>query len=217
MGAQPGGELSQSQEPLAFILRSIGHPMIGDAVGWAAILALPSVVLMMMFGQTRILFTMSRDGLLPEKLSNVHKKFHTPHVVTWITGVFVAFFAALFPVDILADISNAGTLFAFFMVAAGVMILRKTDPGRVRPFRTPLIWIVGPLAMGGCTLLFFSLGWNPTIKFFCAWAVVGLLVYYLYARRKSHLAPGNEHLLHAASDEKLPPDPLVHEGPSTGP
>jgi len=216
MGAQPGGPLSQSKEPLAFVLREIGHPFIGDAVGFAAILALPSVVLMMMFGQTRILFTMSRDGLLPEKLAAVHPKFHTPHVITWITGVFVAFFAALFPVDILADISNAGTLFAFAAVAVGVMVLRRTEPDRARPFRTPLVWVVGPLAVAGSLLLFFSLGWNPTIKFFVFWAIAGLLVYFLYARRRSHLAPGNEALLHGAAD-KLPPDPLVHEGPSTGP
>ena len=217
MGAQPGGPLSQSKEPLAFVLRTIGWPNVGDFVAAAAIIALPSVVLMMIFGQTRILFTMSRDGLLPEKLSHVHPKFHTPHVVTWITGVFVAFFAALFPVDILADISNAGTLFAFFMVAAGVLVLRKTEPNRPRPFRAPLVWIVGPLAMAGCVLLFFSLGWNPTIKFFCIWAVIGLVVYFLFARRRSHLAPGNEHLLHGFVAEKLPADPLVHEGPSTGP
>ena len=216
MGAQPGGPLSMSKEPLAFVLRTIGWPRIGDLVAGAAIIALPSVVLMMMFGQTRILFTMSRDGLMPESLSRVHPKFHTPHVVTWITGIFVAFFAALFPVGALADISNAGTLFAFFMVAAGVMVLRKTEPNRPRPFKTPLVWITGPLAMGGCVLLFFSLGWNPTIKFFCVWAVIGLAVYFLFARRRSHLAPGNEHKLHGLAD-KLPPDPLVHEGPSTGP
>lgn len=218
MGAQPGGVLSQSKEPLAFVLREIGWPRIGDLVAGAAILALPSVVLMMMFGQTRILFTMSRDGLLPDSLAKVHPKYHTPHVITWITGIFVSFFAAVFPVDILADISNAGTLFAFFMVAAGVMILRKTEPNRARPFRTPLVWIVGPLAMAGCVLLFFSLGWNPTIKFFCFWAVLGLIVYFAYARRRSHLAPGNEHLLHGHSkDPKLAADPLVQEGPNTGP
>ena len=199
MGAQPGGPLSQSKEPLAFILREINWPKVGDAVAAAAILALPSVVLMMIFGQTRILFTMSRDGLLPERLSRVHPKYHTPHVVTWITGICVAFFAAMFPVDILADISNAGTLFAFFMVSLGVMVLRVTDANRIRPFKTPLVWVVGPLAMAGCVLLFFSLGWNPTIKFFCIWASIGLVVYFLYARRRSHLAPGNEHLLHAAN------------------
>jgi len=215
-GAQPGGELSLSKEPLAFILRKIGYPLVGDAVGWAAIIALPSVVLMMIFGQTRILFTMSRDGLLPEVLSRVHPRFHTPHVVTWMTGVAVSLFAAMFPVDILADISNAGTLFAFFAVAIGVMILRVSEPNRPRPFRTPLVWIVGPLALAGCVLLFFSLGWNPTIKFFCTWAVIGLVVYFLYARRRSHMAPGNEAKLHGFGD-KLPPEPLLHEGPVAGP
>ena len=106
----------------------------------------------------------------------------------------------------------------FFMVAAGVMVLRRTEPNRPRPFRTPLVWIVGPLAMAGCVLLFFSLGWNPTIKFFCAWAIVGLIVYFLYARKRSHLAPGNEHLLHAhAHDPKLEPNPTLQEGPDAGP
>lgn len=219
VGAQPGGALSHSKEPLAFVLREIGWPNVGNAVAIAAIVALPSVVLMMIFGQTRILFTMARDGLLPEKLSAVHPRFHTPHVVTWITGIFVSLFAAMFPVGMLADISNSGTLFAFFMVAAGVMVLRKTEPNRPRPFRAPLIWLVGPLAMAGCVLLFFSLGWNPTIKYFCVWAVLGLIVYFVYARRRSHLAPGNEDKLHglAAAPSPLTADPLVQEGPNTGP
>ena len=218
MGAQPGGPLSQSKEPLAFVLREIGWPKVGSAVAIAAIVALPSVVLMMIFGQTRILFTMARDGLLPDALAKVHPKYHTPHVVTWVTGIAVSLFAAMFPVGVLADISNSGTLFAFFMVAAGVMVLRKTDPDRIRPFRTPFIWIVGPMAMAGCVLLFFSLGWDPTIKYFCIWAAIGLVLYFVYARRRSHLAPGNEHLLHGyAKGEKLTPDPLVQEGPNSGP
>jgi APA family basic amino acid/polyamine antiporter len=187
MGAQPGGVLSQSKEPLAFVLRELGYGAMGNWVAWAAILALPSVVLMMLYGQTRILFTMSRDGLLPEAFSRVHPRFHTPHVVTIFTGVFVALFAAMFPVAALADISNSGTLFAFFVVAVGVMMLRKRDPDRVRPFRTPLIWIVGPGAMIGCALLFVSLGLY-TIKLFLIWAVIGVAVYWLYGRRRSVLA-----------------------------
>ncbi|GAB1595581.1 amino acid permease [Lysobacter claricitrinus] len=203
MGAQPGGPLSMSKEPLAFVLRNIGWPRVGDLVAAAAIIALPSVVLMMMFGQTRILFTMARDGLMPAVFAKVHPRFHTPHVVTWTTGIFVAFFAALFPVSALADISNAGTLFAFFMVCAGVMILRRTEPNRARPFRTPLVWIVGPLALAGCVLLFFSLGWDPTIKFFCAWAVLGLIVYFLFARRRSHLAHGEPIELHEVPEPNI--------------
>ncbi|MBS0212289.1 MAG: amino acid permease [Proteobacteria bacterium] len=213
MGAQPNGTLAGSKEPLAFVLRSIGWPGVGDAVAAAAMIALPSVVLMMIFGQTRILFTMARDGLMPKAMAKVHPKYHTPHVVTWTTGIFVAFFAALFPVDILADISNAGTLFAFFAVALGVLVLRKTAPDRARPFRTPLVWVVGPLAMAGCVLLFFSLGWNPTIKFFCSWAALGLIVYFTFARRNSALAPGNAELAGA----KLDATPLIHEGPEPGP
>jgi APA family basic amino acid/polyamine antiporter len=213
VGAQPGGPLSQSKEPLAFVLREIGWPRIGDAVAAAAIIALPSVVLMMMFGQTRILFTMARDGLMPEAFAKVHPKFHTPHVITMITGVAVAFFAALFPVGALADISNSGTLFAFFMVAAGVMILRKVEPNRPRPFKTPLVWVVGPLAMAGCLLLFVSLGWY-TIKLFLIWAVIGLVVYFLYSRRRSALAPGHAPL---PITEKLEPAPIFHEGPDPGP
>ena len=192
VGAQPNGALSQSKEPLAFVLRELGHGQVGNWVAIAAIVALPSVVLMMIFGQTRILFTMARDGLMPKAFANVHPKFHTPHTVTIVTGVIVALFAAVFPVDMLADISNSGTLFAFLIVAVGVMALRVSDPGRVRPFRTPMIWVVGPLAVAGCALLFFSLGWNPTIKYFCIWAVVGLVAYFAFARRSSNLAPGNE-------------------------
>ncbi len=215
VGAQPGGALSQSKEPLAFVLRELGHPVIGSAVAIAAIVALPSVVLMMIFGQTRILFTMARDGLMPGAFAKVHPRYHTPHVVTWITGIAVSLFAAMFPVGALADISNSGTLFAFFMVAVGVMALRVSDPGRKRPFKTPLIWIVGPLAMGGCVLLFFSLGWY-TIKLFLIWGTIGLFVYFLYSRSRSHMAPGNEALLHGVG-EKLPEDPLVRVGPDPGP
>jgi APA family basic amino acid/polyamine antiporter len=187
MGAQPGGALSQSKEPLAFVLRNLGFPNMGNWVAWAAIIALPSVVLMMLFGQTRILFTMSRDGLIPLVFSKVHPRFHTPHVVTIFTGVIVALFAAVFPVSALADVSNSGTLFAFFIVALGVMILRKTEPNRARPFRTPLVWIVGLGAMAGCALLFVSLGFY-TITLFLGWAAIGVRTYAYYGRRNSLLA-----------------------------
>jgi APA family basic amino acid/polyamine antiporter len=212
-GAQPGGPLSQSKDPLAFILREINQPFWAKVVGLSAIAALPSVVLMMIFGQTRILFTMARDGLMPRAFAKVHPRYHTPHVVTMITGSVVAVFAAVFNVDLLADISNAGTLFAFFAVALGVMVLRVKQPDRPRPFRAPMIWVVGPLAMAGCVLLFFSLGWNPTIKFFCYWAVGGLIVYFLFSRRSSALAPGNAE----QPAPLLEATPLVHQGPEPGP
>ncbi|HEY0959562.1 MAG TPA: amino acid permease [Novosphingobium sp.] len=194
-----------SKEALAWTLRELGWQQIGNLVGLAAGLALPSVVLMMMFGQTRIFFVMSRDGLLPEFLSKVHPRYHTPHVVTMITGVFVAFFAALFPVGALADISNSGTLFAFAMVAIAVLVLRRTDPNRHRPFRTPIVWFVAPLAVIGCLYLFFSLS-TYTLSLFAGWAVIGLLVYFAYSRKHSHVGRGIVEV--HEEDADVPPQPV---------
>jgi APA family basic amino acid/polyamine antiporter len=178
-----------SREALAQVLRQIGWEKVGNLIGLAAFLALPSVVLMMMFGQTRIFFVMARDGLLPEALSRVHPKFHTPHIVTLVTGLGVTVAAAFLPVGKLADISNSGTLFAFLVVALAVMILRVKDKDRHRPFKTPGIWVVGPLAMVGCITLFLFL--PPEAKLvFPVWGGIGLVFYFLYGYRKSHVAQG---------------------------
>ncbi|MBN9143887.1 MULTISPECIES: amino acid permease [unclassified Novosphingobium] len=191
-----------SKEALAWTLRQVGHPFVGWLVGAAAILALPSVILMMMFGQTRIFFVMSRDGLLPEFFSKVHPKFHTPHVITVLTGVFVALFAAFFPVGLLADVSNSGTLFAFGAVSVAVMVLRRTDPNRHRPFRTPGVNIVAPISIAGCIYLFISLS-KATISLFLGWGVVGLFVYYFYSRSRSHVGRG---LVEVHEDDSDAPD-----------
>jgi basic amino acid/polyamine antiporter, APA family len=180
-----------SKEALAHVLRVLNHNQLGNLIGFAAGIALPSVILTMTYGQTRIFFTMARDGLLPASLSKIHPRFHTPHVITLITGIFVSIFGALYPVGQLADITNSGTLFAFMMVAIGVMVLRVTQPDRKRPFRTPLVWIVCPLAVFGCLLLFINLPLK-TLEVFFGWGIAGLFVYYLYGYRKSHLANGTE-------------------------
>jgi basic amino acid/polyamine antiporter, APA family len=196
-----------SKEALAWTLRSIGWAQIGNLIGLAAGIALPSVILMMMYGQTRIFFVMSRDGLLPEKLSAIHPRFNTPHVITIITGVFVAFFAAIFPVGALADISNAGTLFAFAMVSIAVMVLRRTDASRVRPFRTPLVNIVAPLSVIGCVYLFYSLSGYTKLLFF-GWAAIGLVVYFLYSRGSSHVGRGLDEVHELDAD--MPPPTVGH-------
>jgi APA family basic amino acid/polyamine antiporter len=180
-------ELVCSKEPLAYVLRELHFAQIGNLIGLAAGLALPSVILMMVFGQTRIFFVMARDGLLPGVFATIHPKYQTPHIVTICTGIFVAVFAAIFPVGKLADISNSGTLFAFLVVAAGVMILRVRDPGRARTFRTPLVWIMGPLAVLGCLFLFSQLS-TYTEVLFLSWTAFGLVIYYLYGYRHSHHA-----------------------------
>jgi APA family basic amino acid/polyamine antiporter len=178
-----------SNEALAHVLRTIGFSGIGNMLGIAAFLALPSVILVLLFGQTRVFFVMSRDGLLPEVLSRVHPKFRTPHVVTMITGCAVAIAAAFFPVGRLADISNAGTLYAFAMVAVAVMMLRRTDPNRQRHFRVPAVWIIAPLTIAGCVFLFLNLP-TAAMLFLPGWTVLGLFVYFLYSRSRSHLGRG---------------------------
>jgi APA family basic amino acid/polyamine antiporter len=192
-------------------MRQVASPTLGNIVGLAATIALPSVVLLMMYGQTRIFFVMARDGLLPEKLSTVHPRFRTPWIVTIVTGIFVAIAAAFLPVGTLADYSNAGTLFAFAAVSLGVMILRKTDPNRARPFRTPALFIVAPLSIAGCVMLFLSL--NVESKtLFAVWTVMGLVFYFLYGHRHSHVGRGITEV------PELSPDapPSVGVGPLPG-
>ncbi|MFW2350702.1 amino acid permease [Qipengyuania sp.] len=178
-----------SNEPLAHVLKVLGFTAVGNAIGLAAFVALPSVILVLIFGQTRIFFVMSRDGLLPERLSRVHPRFRTPHIVTIITGLAVAIGAAFFPVGQLADISNAGTLYAFAMVAIAVMVLRVKDPARKRHFRVPLVWLVAPATIIGCVLLFFNLP-TAAMLFLPGWGALGVVIYFAYSRSRSHLGKG---------------------------
>ena len=182
--------LSCSKEALAHVLKTIGWQKLGGVIGLAAGLALPSVILMMLYGQTRIFFVMARDGLLPERLADIHPKWKTPHIVTAITGVFVAAAAAFLPVGKLADISNSGTLFAFFMVSIAVLLLRRSDPDRERPFRTPLVWVVAPLAIVGTAVLYFLLPFEAMMVL-PVWGGVGLIIYFLYSRKNSHVGRGH--------------------------
>ena len=186
---QYAASLVCSDEALAHVLRQIGFSSVGNMLGIAAFFALPSVILVLLFAQTRIFFVMSRDGLLPEGLSKVHPKWNTPYVVTAITGVIVAFGAAFFPVGQLADIANAGTLYAFLMVAVAVMLLRRSDPDRPRSFRTPALWLVGPATIFGCTFLFLNLP-TEAMLVLPIWTIIGLVVYFAYSRRHSHLGRG---------------------------
>ena len=155
----------------------------------AAVIALPTVILAFLYGQSRIFLVMARDGLLPEGLSKVHPKWRTPYVVTAITGVLVAIAAAFLPVGQLADIANAGTLYAFLMVAVSVMMLRKTAPDRQRAFKVPALMIIGPLTIFGCIFLFFNLP-AAAMMVLPIWTVIGFAVYFGYSRHRSHLGRG---------------------------
>jgi APA family basic amino acid/polyamine antiporter len=206
-GTEP---LACSKEALAHVLKEIGWNKLGGVIGIAAGLALPSVILMMLFGQTRIFFVMARDGLLPEKLATIHPKWKTPHIVTAITGVFVAAAAAFLPVGKLADISNSGTLFAFFMVAIAVLVLRYKEPNRHRPFRTPLIWVTAPLAIIGTLALYLLLPFDAKMVL-PVWGAIGLFIYFVYSRSRSHVGRG---LVEVHEDDADVPPPPIPPAPS---
>lgn len=181
-------DLAGSTEPLAMVLRNLQHPLAATLIGAAAVIALPTVIMAFMYGQSRIFFVMARDGLLPQRLSVVHPRFGTPVLMTLITGVIVAAIAAYLPLQKIAELANAGTLTAFIAVGACMIVMRYKAPEHRRMFGTTATWIIGVLAIVGCIYLFFSLR-RTTMISFLIWNAGGLAVYLLYARRKSALAP----------------------------
>lgn len=189
VGAVNHAQIAASGEPLAFVLRTLNHPLAARAVALAALIALPSVILVMMYGQSRIFFVMARDGLLPRRLSVVSRR-GAPVLITAITGVFVAAFAGFLRLDEIAELANAGTLAAFISVAACMMILRKRSPHLPRIFRCPWPTFVGTLAIVGCIYLLFSLP-SKTLYRFLLWNLLGMAVYILYSRTRSVLFNGS--------------------------
>lgn len=186
VGALPYTGFAKSPEPLALILREIGSPGIATLVAAAAVIALPTVLLAFLYGQSRIFLVMARDGFLPLSLASVDPKRGTPVRITIITAVLVAVIAGVMPIDSIAALANAGTLAAFVAVSVAMLVLRRRDPGAVRTFRTPLAWIVGPVAVLGCFYLFYSLP-VQTQLYFVIWNAIGLVVYFAYGRARSVL------------------------------
>ncbi len=186
LGAMPFQGFASSAEPLAHVLRTLGSPGAANLIAAAAIVALPTVILAFLYGQSRIFFTMARDGLLPQRLGGVSARTGTPVTMTLVTAVIVAVIAGFFPLSEIAELANAGTLIAFIAVAGCVMALRVMQPTRARVFRTPLVWIVGPAAVVGCVYLFFSLPEVTRTRFYI-WNTIGIVVYFLYAMHSSHI------------------------------
>jgi APA family basic amino acid/polyamine antiporter len=186
VGALPFQQLANSPEPLALVLRSLGEPRAAYLIALAAVVALPSVILVMMYGQSRIFFVMARDGLLPRGLAKVSPRTGAPTLITLITGISIAAVAGFFRLDEIAELANAGTLVAFISVGACLMVLRKRAPDMKRLFKCPAPYVVGTLAILGCLYLLFSLP-SSTIVRFCLWNAIGLAIYVAYGRRRSDL------------------------------
>ncbi len=185
VGALPFKEIADSGEPLPHVLRTLGYPLVASLVGGAAIVALPSVILVMMYGQSRIFFVMARDGLLPSVVAKVNSK-GSPALITLLTGIFVAFFAGFVPLKKIAELSNAGTLIAFVAVSLSMIILRVKKPELQRVFKTPVFWLTGGLAIAGCIFIFSSLPKESQI-FTLIWMAIGLVFYFAYGRWNSRL------------------------------
>ena len=177
--------------PLAKAFGQVGLPWAHALISIGALTGITSVLLVLMLSQPRIMLAMARDGLLPRNFFGaVHERWRTPWKSTLLTGSLVAVMGSLLPLRILAELVNIGTLLAFAMVSLGVLILRKQQPNRPRPFRTPIAWFVCPLAVVGCLLLFVNLSMTAKLVF-AVWAIVGLILYSTYGYKRSQLANGN--------------------------
>ena len=177
--------------PIATAVNQIGLPWFAILVKIGAIAGLSSVMLVLLYGQTRIFYTMSRDGLLPSALARVHKRFKTPWINTIIVGFAACGAAGFMSLDALADLSNVGSLAAFAIVCATVIYLRVTAPNLVRPFKAPLYWLTGGVAIVMCILLLASLmSTAATRNFFGIYLVIGVMIYFAYGIHNSKLGKG---------------------------
>ena len=186
-------------EPVAFALRHIGYNVGSAIVAVGAICGITTVLLVLLYGQSRIFFAMSRDGMVPANVCKIHRRFHTPYRVTILGAIFVSVIAGVFPIGMIAEMANIGTLSAFLIASIGVMVLRKTEPDLKRNFKCPAVWLIAPLAVLSCGYLMANLP-LATWHRFGFWILFGLCVYFGYSR--AHSVIGRRAAEEAAREEK---------------
>jgi APA family basic amino acid/polyamine antiporter len=187
IGIATPDQMKDSEAPLATALQE------GAGISWAAwvlalgaLVAITSVILVILYGQTRIIFAMCRDGLLPVRMAKVHPRYGTPAVLTLVLGGFIALLAAFVPLGEIVELVNIGTLFAFVLVNVGVIVLRRTRPDMPRPYRVPLSPLVPLLGIAFAIYLMTDLPLTTWIRF-AVWLVVGVLIYLVYGYRNSRI------------------------------
>ncbi len=174
--------------PVANAFAQRGLPVAVFFISLGAVVGITSVLLVLLLSQARVLLAMARDGLIPYRFFGaVHPRFRTPHRATILTGVLVAAAAALFPLKLLAELVNIGTLMAFVIVCTAVIVMRRTNPDLPRPFRTPWVPVVPGLGVLANLALMFSLGWENWVRL-VVWLLIGFVIYFGYGRRRSRLA-----------------------------
>lgn len=164
----------------------IGYEWLGEFVTIAILAGFSSVILVLLLGQSRVFYSMGRDGLLPKMFSDVHPKFKTPYKANLAILIIVGLFAAFIPGDIVGDMTSIGTLFAFVLVCISVIILRKREPDMVREFRTPFVPVVPILGAIVCLAMMYGLGWTNWLRLFL-WMGIGIVVYFSFSRKNSVL------------------------------
>jgi len=177
--------------PIAVAVDAFGPSLawLRTVVKIGAIAGLSSVILVLLLGQPRIFYSMAKDGLLPPVFATVHPKFQTPWVAQILTGAVAMLVAGLFPIGLLGELVSIGTLLAFVIVCAGVLVLRGLHPEMHRPFRTPAIWVVAPLGILSCGYLMFSLPLDTWARLI-VWMAIGFIIYFAYSHRHSKLHHG---------------------------
>jgi APA family basic amino acid/polyamine antiporter len=189
-GMAPWNKLGTAEPMITALSLAEGSPKLINAsrfiVALGAVIAMSSVLLVFQLGQPRIFMSMARDGLLPKFFCKVHPKFKTPYIGTIITGTFVGSFAAFANIAEVVDLTNIGTLFAFVLVSAGVIVLRYKEPDRARPFRAPWVPLTPMISILSCLYLMLQLPRITWIRFFI-WLVLGLILYFAYGASHSRL------------------------------
>ena len=184
-GMVPYTELGVA-DPLARALELAGYSGVGAIVAFGAVISMSAVLLVFQYGQPRIFFSMARDGLLPEWVARIDPKTRIPYTSTLITGVLVALASMIGDAAETYDLTNVGTLFAFALVCAGVLVLRIKEPDRERPFRVPFVWLIAPLGVAACIFIMVGLPYQAWERF-GIWLGIGIVLYAIYGYRHSKL------------------------------
>jgi APA family basic amino acid/polyamine antiporter len=163
-----------------------GFGWLAKLVTVAILAGFSSVILVMLMGQSRVFYSMSKDGLIPAVFSDIHPKWHTPYKSNILLFFFIGLFSAFVPGDIVGDMTSIGTLFAFILVCAGIIIMRRSDPHADRPFKTPLVPLVPILGIIVCGAMIFGLGWANWVRLF-VWLIIGFVIYFSYGVKNSKL------------------------------